>query len=38
MFHIYADGNLIYQPLDETMILYSPKITLEMGKPARWNL
>lgn len=32
MFHIYADGNLIYQPLDETMILYSPKITLEMGK------
>lgn len=32
MFYIYADGQSIYQPPDETMTLISPKLTLEMGK------
>lgn len=32
MFHIYADGQSIYQPLDDNMLILSPKLTLEMGK------
>ena len=32
MFHIYLGGQLIYQPLDTTLALFNPKLTLEMGK------
>lgn len=32
MFYIYADGKSIYQPMDDTLTLFSPKLTLEMGK------
>ncbi len=32
MFHIYANGTSIYNPLDESMQLISPKLVLEMGK------
>lgn len=32
MFYVYADGNLIYHPLEETLIITAPRLTLEMGK------
>ena len=32
MFYIYADGKSIFQPLDTSLTLFSPKLTLEMGK------
>ena len=32
MFYIYANGKSIYQPMDDTLSLFSPKLTLEMGK------
>lgn len=32
MFYIYADGKSIFQPMDNTLSLFSPKLTLEMGK------
>lgn len=32
MFYVYADGKLIYHPLDETLIITAPRLTLEMGK------
>ena len=32
MFHIYLGGQLIYQPLDTSLALFNPKLTLEMGK------
>lgn len=32
MFYIYANGKSIYQPMDNTLSLFSPKLTLEMGK------
>lgn len=32
MFHIYLGGQLIYQPLDASLALFNPKLTLEMGK------
>ena len=32
MFHIYADGKSIYEPIDDELIVNSPKLTLEMGK------
>ena len=32
MFHIMADGRSIYDPLDETLRLLSPKLTVEIGK------
>ena len=32
MFYIYADGQQIYAPLDDLLILFNPKLTLEMGK------
>lgn len=32
MFYVYADGKLIYHPLEETLIITAPRLTLEMGK------
>lgn len=32
MFYILANGKSIYQPMDNTLSLFSPKLTLEMGK------
>lgn len=32
MFYIYANGKSIYQPMDNTLSLFAPKLTLEMGK------
>ena len=32
MFHIYVDGKSIYEPIDDELIVNSPKLTLEMGK------
>lgn len=32
MFYIYANGKSIYQPMDNTLSLFGPKLTLEMGK------
>lgn len=32
MFYVNADGNLISQPLEETLSILSPKLTLELGK------
>lgn len=32
MFYIYADGKLLNQPLEDSLIVMSPKLTLEMGK------
>lgn len=32
MFYIYADGKLIYQPLDRQLVVFSPHLSLEMGK------
>lgn len=32
MFYIYADGKLLNQPLEDTLIVSSPKLTLEIGK------
>lgn len=32
MFYIYANGKLIYQPMDDSLMLLAPKLTLEMGK------
>ena len=31
MFTIYADGELIYQPNDQELLILQPKLTLEMG-------
>lgn len=32
MFSVYADGQLIYMPLDRTLTIHNPKVTLEIGK------
>ncbi len=32
MFYIYANGKSIYQPADSNLVLFSPQLTLEMGK------
>lgn len=32
MFYIYANGKSIYQPSDQKLLLFAPKLTLEMGK------
>ena len=32
MFYIYADGKSIFQPMDNSLSLFAPKLTLEMGK------
>lgn len=32
MFYIYANGKSIYQPMDNSLSLFTPKLTLEMGK------
>ena len=32
MFYIYANGKSIYQPMDKELVLFSPKLTLEIGK------
>lgn len=32
MFYIYADGKSIFQPMDNNLSLFAPKLTLEMGK------
>ena len=32
MFYIYADGKSIFQPMDNSLSLLAPKLTLEMGK------
>lgn len=32
MFYIYADGKSIFQPIDNSLSLFTPKLTLEMGK------
>lgn len=32
MFYIYIDGQLLNQPLEESLIAFSPRLILEMGK------
>lgn len=32
MFYLYADDQLLYNPLSENRMVFSPKLTLEMGK------
>jgi len=32
MFYLYADGDLISQPLEDSLIVLSPKLVLELGK------
>lgn len=32
MFYIYADSKSIFQPMDNSLSLFAPKLTLEMGK------
>lgn len=32
MFSVYADGQLIYFPLEEDLTIHTPKLTLEIGK------
>lgn len=32
MFYIYANGKSIFQPMDSSLPLFSPKLTLEIGK------
>lgn len=32
MFYIYSDGKSIFQPMDNSLSLFTPKLTLEMGK------
>lgn len=32
MFYVYADGKSIYYPMDETLLISSPRMTLEQGK------
>ena len=32
MFYIYANGQQIYKPLDDLLIVFNPKLTLELGK------
>lgn len=32
MFYVYANGKSIYQPMDDSLTLFAPKLTLEMGK------
>ena len=32
MFYVYADGKSIFSPLDDTTAIFSPKVTLELGK------
>ena len=32
MFYLYADGHLISQPLEESLIVLSPRLILELGK------
>lgn len=32
MFYIYANGKSIFQPMDSSLSLFSPKLTLEIGK------
>lgn len=32
MFYIYADGQQIYKPLDEELVILNPKLTIELGK------
>ena len=32
MFSVYADGQLIFMPLDRTLTIHNPKVTLEIGK------
>lgn len=32
MFHIYADGKLLYYPSDDMRVAINPKVTVEMGK------
>ena len=32
MFYVYADGESIFSPFDESLSIFSPKVTLELGK------
>lgn len=32
MFSVYADGQLIFMPLDRTLTIHNPKVSLEIGK------
>ena len=32
MFKIYADGHILYEPLNDELIISDPQLTLEMGK------
>ncbi len=32
MFQVYADGKPMYHPMFESMVIVTPKLTLEMGK------
>lgn len=32
MYYVYADDNSIYNPLDSSLTIHSPKVTLEIGK------
>jgi len=32
MFFIYMDGETLSEPFDESLIIFNPKLTLEIGK------
>lgn len=32
MFYVYADGKLLYHPLEETLVITAPRLNLEIGK------
>ena len=32
MFYVYADNKLLYHPLEETLVITSPRLSLEIGK------
>lgn len=32
MFYVYADDKLLYHPLEETLVITSPRLSLEIGK------
>lgn len=32
MFYVYVDGEQIFSPVDESLAIYAPKVTVELGK------
>lgn len=37
MLNVYLDGKSIYQPTDDTLVILSPRLTLEMGKAGSFS-